>query len=147
MKSAFLLALPLVIFMSEDSLAEGKEFEKRVPVALEYEGKGCAATLGLEYYQKGAEAHVKSTLRNDDCAASSGTYILRIRYRTDADETDQVVFEESWSRDDDADVIIEKDYFVGDNLDITRVSTRKLTCTCEEPQSAETGPDSSRPEQ
>ena len=132
----------IVIQRSSEHKAEGKEFHKRVPVTLEYHGGGCAATLGLEYYQKGAEAHVKSTLRNDVCGASSGTYTLRIRYRNDDDVTDKVEFEEAWSRDDDADVISEKDYFVGDDLDIRRVSTRNLTCTCKALESQEEESDS-----
>lgn len=117
---------------SSEHKAEGQEFEKKVGVTLEYEQKGCAATLGLEYYQKGTDAHVKSTLMNEQCAASSGSYVLRIRYRPDEGEMGEVEYEETWSRDDDADVVVEKDYYVGEDLDIRRVSSAKLRCTCTE---------------
>jgi len=117
---------------SSEYKAEGREYEKKVGVTLEYEQKGCAATLGLEYYQKGTDAHVKSTLKNEQCAASSGSYVLRIRYRPDEGEMDEVEFEETWSRDDDADVVVEKDYFVGENLEIHRVTSAKLRCDCTE---------------
>ena len=117
---------------SSEYKAEGQEFEKKVGMTLEYEQKGCAATLGLEYYQKGTDAHVKSTLKNDQCAASSGSYVLRISHRPDEGEMGEVEFAETWSRDDDADVVVEKDYFVGENLDIRRVSSAKLKCVCTE---------------
>lgn len=115
---------------SSEHKAEGAEFQKKVPVTLEYHDDACAASLNLEYYQKGAEAHVKSTLINEVCAASSGTYTLRILYLPDEGEMGELEFEESWSRDDDADVVTEKDYLVGDDLEIRRVSSRKLKCEC-----------------
>ena len=43
-------------------------------------------------------------------------------------------------RSDDADVISEKDYPVGDNIDIVRVKSRKLSCRCEEPQTKDQQP-------
>ena len=122
----------ITIERSSEHAAEGKEYEKKVGVTLEYEQKGCAATLGLEYYQRGTDAHVISTLENEQCAASSGSYVLRIRYRPDEGEMGEVEFAETWSRDDDADVVVEKDYFVGEDLDIRRVSSAKLKCTCTE---------------
>jgi hypothetical protein len=117
---------------SSEHQAEGQEFEKKVGMTLEYEQKGCAATLGLEYYPRGTDAHVISTLKNEQCAASSGSYVLRIRYRPDEGEMGEVEFAETWSRDDDADVAVEKNYFVGENLDIRRVSSAKLKCMCTE---------------
>jgi hypothetical protein len=125
---------------SSEYKAEGQEFEKKVGVTLEYGQKGCAATLGLEYYQKGTDAHVISTLKNDQCAASSGSYVLRIRYRPDEGEMGEVEFAETWSRDDDADVVVEKDYFVGEDLDIRRVSSTKLKCACAETEQSEISP-------
>lgn len=125
---------------SSEHEAEGKEFEKQVGVTLEYKQKGCAATLGLEYYQKGTDAHVKSTLKNEQCAASSGSYVLRISYRPDEGDMGEVEFEETWSRNDDADVVAEKDYFVGENLDIRRVTSAKLKCVCTETEDGELSP-------
>ena len=122
---------------SSEYKAEGQEFEKQVGVTLEYRQKGCAATLGLEYYQNGTDAHVKSTLKNEQCAASSGSYVLRISYRPDEGDMGEVEFEETWSRNDDADVIAEKDYFVGENLEIRRVTSSKLRCVCTETEDGE----------
>ena len=39
-------------------------------------------------------------------------------------------FAETWERSDAEPVVIEKDYFVAENIDITRVRTRDLECTC-----------------
>lgn len=127
---------------SSEHKAEGQKFEKRVGVTLEYGQKACAATLGLEYYQKGTDAHVKSTLKNEQCAASSGSYVIRIRYRPDEGEMGDVEFEETWSRDDDADVVAEKDYFVGEGLEIRRVTSAKLKCECAETEQGELTPTS-----
>ena len=41
----------------------------------------CKAELEIEYYQKGSSAHLESTLTNDDCGASSGSYVIQVRYR------------------------------------------------------------------
>jgi hypothetical protein len=120
----------ITIERSSEHQAEGKEFERQVPVTLEYDQGGCAATLSLEYYQKGTDAHVISTLRNTQCAASYGTYTIRIKFRPDEGEPGEVQFEETWSRDDDADIVTEKDYYVGDALEVRRVSSSKLKCTC-----------------
>jgi hypothetical protein len=125
------------ISRSSEHQAEGQEFEKAVPVTLEYQQKGCAASLGLQYYQKGTHAHVTSTLANEQCAASSGSYVIRIRYRPDEGEQGEVQFEETWSRDDAADIVIEKNYFVGDDLEVRRVSSSGLTCVCTAPAETE----------
>ena len=119
---------------SSEYEAEGKEFEKVVPIKLEYNTDACKADLRLEYFQKGADAHVKSTLSNEECGASSGDYTVRVQYKDSEGASQQVEFEETWMRSDDADVISEKDYPVGDDMDIARVKSRKLSCRCEEPQ-------------
>jgi hypothetical protein len=128
---------------SSEYKAEGREFEKKVGMTLEFEQKGCAATLALEYYQIDTDAHVASTLKNEQCAASSGSYLLRILYRPDEGEMVEVEFEETWSRDDDADVVVEKDYFVGEDLEIRLASSAKLKCTCTETET-ESAPASER---
>ena len=116
--------------------------DERVTTELEFKGtidvpappptKSCSATLGLEYYQKGTHASVKSTLENHQCGASSGSYVIRIRYRTDVGDMDSVEFDETWSREDDANIVTEKDYYVGEDLEIRRVSSTRLRCECAE---------------
>ncbi len=92
----------VTIERSSEYSVESKTFEKRVPVKLEYGAGGCKAELRLEYYQKGADAHVKTMLSNEECGASSGDYTIRIRYKDAQGETGQVEYEEAWNRDDDA---------------------------------------------
>lgn len=50
-------------------------------------------------------------------------------------------FAETWQRSDDAALVLETDYPIGENVDLSRVRTRRNTCTCveavEAPASAE----------
>lgn len=110
--------------------AESAEFQIKVPVEVHYGADACAARLALEYYQKNTDAHVTATLTNPTCAASEGSYVLRIRYRRDSGESEQIEFEETWSRDDDANIVTEKVYPVGEDLQITRIRSAKLRCYC-----------------
>ena len=143
-----LVILPLLILMpcspvwsqqerdeagEESTLIEGKEYERTVPVRVHFGKRDCALRIGLEYYQKNTDANVRSTVSNETCGASEGSYVLRIRFRRDSGESEQVEFEETWSRDDDSDVVIEKLYPVGSDLQVTRISTSRLKCTCAEP--------------
>ena len=119
---------------SSEYKAEGKEFKKVVPVTLEYNTSACKADLNLEYYQKGTSAHVKSTLHNEDCGASSGNYTVRVQFKDASGGTQLLEFDETWQRDDDSDVTSEKEYFIGDDIDIRRIRSRNLSCRCDEPQ-------------
>ena len=131
---------------SSEFEVESKAFEKRIPVKLEYGAGGCKAELRLEYYQKGADAHVKTMLSNEECGASSGDYTIRIHYEDAHGESGQVEFEETWNRDDEAVVTSEKDYFVGDDIDLVRVNSRRLSCSCTESPTKEDEPDGSEPQ-
>jgi hypothetical protein len=115
----------------EDGLIKTEmEFHQTIEIEYEYGSNACQAAVEIEYYQKGSSAHVESTLTNDDCGASSGTYVIQIRYR-DADRQSQSKeFPETWERADSSPVVVEKDYFVADDIDILRVRSRKLDCTC-----------------
>ena len=108
------------------------EAEIRLIIKAEYEyaTDACGAVIEIKYYQKGSSAHVASTLTNDDCGASSGTYVIQIRYRGADRQTQSKDFPETWERLDSNPVVVEKDYFVADDIDILRVRTRKLNCTC-----------------
>lgn len=115
----------------EDGLIKTEmEFHQTIELEHKYATDACQAVIEIEYYQKGASAHVESELTNDDCGASSGTYVIQIRYR-DADRQSQSKeFPETWERADSNPVVVEKDYFVADDIDILRVRSRKLDCTC-----------------
>ncbi len=128
--AAFLMLMPGGDVWSQEGRLEGKEYQITVPLEVEYYDDSCAANLGLEYYQKNTHAHVKATLKNTQCGASSGSYTVRILYRPDEGEQGEVQYEETWSRDDDADIVMEKEYYVGENLEVRRVRSSKLTCQC-----------------
>ena len=97
----------------------------------------CKAQLEIEYYQKGSSAHVESTLTNEECGASSGSYVIQVRYRGADRQTQSKEFSELWERSDTAPVLAEKDYFIADDIDIVRVRSRKLNCTCAPEESAD----------
>ena len=47
-------------------------------------------------------------------------------------------FEETWQRDNDQPVIIEKRYPIGDDVELKRIRIRKVACACSEaPSEAE----------
>ena len=113
------------------------EFHQTIETEYEYATDACKAAIEIEYYQKGSSAHVESTLTNDDCGASSGSYVIQVRYR-DADRQSQSKeFPVTWERVDSSPVVVEKDYFVADDVDILRVRSRKLNCTCAPEDSVE----------
>ena len=97
----------------------------------------CKAALEIEYYQKGSSAHVESTLTNEDCGASSGSYVIQVRYRGADRQTQSKEFAELWERADTDPVLVEKDYYIADDVDIIRVRSRKLKCTCVPEESAD----------
>lgn len=125
---------------STDVKFEG-EFEMRKEVRLEYKSDDCEAKLQLEYYQKGASAHVKSTLTNEQCPASSGAYIVQVRYRDEKGDLLTKEFPETWARDDAAPIVMEKDYPVADDVDIVRVRSRGLSCECAATELDDPAPD------
>lgn len=90
----------------------------------------CKAELEIEYYQKGSSVHVESTLTNADCGASSGSYVIQVRYRGADRQTRSKEFAELWERTDITPVLDVKDYYIADDVDIIRVRSRKLDCSC-----------------
>lgn len=109
--------------------------EKKYTVKIELDAppsKRCQAHLEIEYLQKGAEARVDSSLGNNDCAASSGSYTISVRYRDAGGESHTIEFDETWQRDDDQPILASKDYFVGNDVDITRIRSKSLQCICAE---------------
>ena len=136
------LMLLLLVTASVANSDEGEsviknEAEVRTIIEIEQEfaTNACKAEIEIEYYQKGSSAHVESTLTNEDCGASSGSYVIQVRYRGADRQTKSKEFAELWERTDTAPVLVEKDYFIADDIDIVRVRSRKLKCACapEEP--------------
>jgi len=123
----------------EDESNINNEATIRTTIAVEqtFATNACKAELEIEYYQKGSSAHVESTLTNDDCGASSGSYVIQVRYRGADRQTRSKDFAESWERTDTAPVFVEKDYYIADDIDIVRVRSRQLKCTCATEESAD----------
>lgn len=106
------------------------EFSKTI--TMEMRLGGCEAKLQMEYWQKGDVAEVTSTLDNPECGASSGDYQMRVRYRGDDGELQTDEYEETWERDDAQPIVTTKRYPIGDDVDLVRVTSRGLSCTCTE---------------
>lgn len=90
----------------------------------------CKADIAVEWYQKGASVHVDAELNNPTCAASSGTYVVQVKYRDGSPDQQSKEFDVSWSRDDNATLKTANDYLIADDIDVTRVRIRKLRCKC-----------------
>jgi hypothetical protein len=127
-----LLTVASFALADEDESNINNEATIRTTIAVEqtFATNACKAELEIEYYQKGSSAHVESTLTNDDCGASSGSYVIQVRYRGADRQTRSKEFAELWERADTDPVFVEKDYFIADDIDIVRVRSRKLNCTC-----------------
>jgi hypothetical protein len=94
--------------------------------------KRCSAAIVLSYNQKDTLASVEGTLENTVCAASSGEYTLAISVRDANGETQRLEFTEAWQRSDAKTLVLEADYPIGTNVDLLRVRTRRVSCTCAE---------------
>lgn len=106
------------------------EFSKTI--TMEMRLGGCEAKLQMEYWQKGDVAEVKSTLDNPECGASSGDYQMRVRYRGADGKLQTDEYDETWERDDAQPIVTTKRYPIGDDVDLVRVTSRGLSCTCKE---------------
>ena len=115
---------------AERQIKNETEISTTIEVEYAFPTNACKAAIEIEYYQKGSSAHVESSLTNDECDASSGTYVIQIRYRGADGQSQSKEFPETWERLDSSPVVVEKDYFVADDVDILRVRSRKLNCTC-----------------
>lgn len=91
----------------------------------------CEAQLLFTYIQYDTVARVDSKLTNTDCAASSGDYTIRVRFRDENNELRSLEYPETWRRDDDQPIELSKDYVIGENVDLVSVRSRKLQCICD----------------
>ncbi len=115
---------------SQDSESRSMEIKVSKTIKLEHRAGGCKANLQLEYWQKGDVAEVQSVLTNPECAASSGEYTLRVRYRDNDGEVRTDEYPETWSRADAEPIQSKKQYSIGDDVDLVRVRSRGLSCIC-----------------
>ena len=91
----------------------------------------CMAQLELTYFQKNTVAVVDSTLSNTECGASSGDYVVLVRFRDENNEMQTLQYSETWQRDDDQAVASHNEYLIGENVDLVTVRSRKLHCICD----------------
>jgi len=90
----------------------------------------CETEIIVEYFQRDTIARVTGLIENETCAASSGQYEVAIRVKDDDDEFVELEFSESWQRDDDQPVAFTADYAIGENVELIRLRTQGLRCTC-----------------
>jgi len=112
------------------------ELETKIDVTLELPEQKmlqCAAAIEVEYSQRNTVAGVTGTIDTKECAAASGEYKVVVSVRNDALELTTLEFVETWQRLDAEPVIFKKDYPLGDDVDLVRVRTRPVRCTCAEP--------------
>lgn len=117
---------------SEDKAGESDamtiEFSKTIK--MEKRLGGCEAKLQMEYWQKGDMAEVTSILSNPECAASSGDYKVFVRYRNADGDMQTNEYQETWARDDAEPIVTTRQYRIGDDVDLIRVRSRGLSCSC-----------------
>lgn len=101
--------------------------------AVELESRQCATIITVEYFQRDTIARVHGEIGNETCASSNGHYEIEARVKHESGETETLVFTESWQRDDDQTIEFTADYPIGDNVELTRLRSRGLHCTCSDP--------------
>lgn len=92
----------------------------------------CEATTLTEYSQRNTVARVEGTVSTNCPAGSSGEYTVSARIRDESGENKAVEFSETWQRDTPDDVAFNADYPIGENVYLTSVRIRNLSCTCAE---------------
>ena len=131
------LSLTLVILLTpslvwaEPENSDTNTASRTIELRLESKSRQCQALASLEYFQRGAEAEVETRIHTDDCGAASGGYVVNITVRGDDDKEPRILrFEESWERSDDGPVETLRRYPIGDDVDLLRLKSRKLSCEC-----------------
>ena len=96
----------------------------------------CAAEVRIAYLQMHERVRVDTTVVNEDCAASSGEYKLKVRTRDDSGRQRTREFAETWSRTNDDAVETRRFYdMAGDTrlVAVQVVTRRKTSCRCDAP--------------
>ncbi len=99
----------------------------------ETSGDYCVLSASVEYTQRGPEADVSMTIAVQSCTVATGSHVIEATIHADgADGPEKLAFPETWSRDRDGPLVIERRYPIGDDVDLLRIRIRKLKCTCGE---------------
>lgn len=100
------------------------------------EPTACNAEVRISYLQMHERIRVDTTVTNDQCAASSGEYVLKVRTRNDEGRQRTREFAETWSRKTDEPVETRRFYDMdGDSrlASVQVVTPRKTNCRCDTP--------------
>lgn len=118
----------------EEQGQSGRHAEKKYIIKLETtpHKQYCQASSSIEYFQSDDVATVTGEIRNEDCATSSGTFTMNVRFRDSDGELHDLEFEETWQREDDQSITFDREYVIGKNVDLVRVRTRRMKCVCAE---------------
>ena len=128
------------LFIAANSIAADDEdsstratISKTLQFKLESDSNACVATAALDYFQRGTDAQVETSVDTEDCSAASGGYIVKLTIRSDSDGKETVLdVEESWERVEDAPVESIRRYPIGKGVELRKVRVRKLSCACAE---------------
>lgn len=135
---ALVVGLPVSALGQQTSTSETSEYsnssEKTFTVKLKppKQKQYCKASTTTEYYQSDDVAEVNVEIKNEDCVASSGSFSMRVRYRTEEDEVVNLEFDETWQREDNQDILFSRQYPIGKNVDLIRVRPARMKCVCAE---------------
>lgn len=117
------------------------ETEYTVTLEAESARDYCQANAEFEYWQANTHAHIEGAITNSECAASGGEYVVSVVYLDEEGTRQRDDHTENWSRADAEPFKFAHDYEIGDNVDLIRVSARKVVCICTElPAEGEPGP-------
>ena len=114
--------------------------EHEIDASVEFaplKGVQCAATIEVAYTQRDSTVGVEGTIAHNTCAASSGDYKVVVSVRGENRELQTLEFFESWQRQDEQPVKFSATYPIGENVDVVRVRTVQLRCTCADAPKAE----------
>jgi len=92
--------------------------------------KYCHVSVNIDYLQKNTDVIVNMALDNPDCAASSGSYAVAVKFRDENNNSQTVEYEETWQREDDQPLQKRQSYYVGENVDVINARVKRPNCVC-----------------
>ena len=92
--------------------------------------KYCHVSVNIDYLQKNTDVIVNMSLDNPDCAASSGSYAVAVKFRDDENNSQTVEYEETWQREDNQPLQKRQSYYVGENVDVINARVKRPNCIC-----------------
>lgn len=90
----------------------------------------CETGIHSEYFQRDTIVRVEQVISNETCGASSGNFEIEALVEDQVGQTETLVFSQSWQREGDEPVEITTDYPIGENVELIRLRSRGLSCTC-----------------